>query len=135
MTNDIRWQQRFSNYKNALGRLRNAVALSEQRELNDLEKQGLIQAFEFTHELAWKVLKDYFEHQGSSDITGSRDASKEAFERGLIKDGEAWMDMIISRNQSSHTYHEATAEQILTKIIGTYHHSFVQLEETLTSRL
>jgi len=53
---DIRWQQRFANYKKALRQLQSAVELSDQRELSQLEKQGVIQAFEFTHELAWNVL-------------------------------------------------------------------------------
>jgi dipeptidase len=61
---DIRWMQRFQNYRQALARLSEAVALSRQRALSELEEQGLIQAFEFTHELAWNVLKDYLEAAG-----------------------------------------------------------------------
>ncbi|MCU0401987.1 MAG: nucleotidyltransferase substrate binding protein [Algoriphagus sp.] len=104
MNTKIRWQQRLSNYSKALRQLELAVELSKERPLSNLEEQGLIQAFEFTHELAWNVLKDYFAFQGNPDITGSRDASSEAFRRGLIEDGEGWMEMIKSRNQSSHTY-------------------------------
>ena len=89
---DIRWEQRFSNYKRALSQLINAVNLSNERELSDLEDQGLIQAFEFTHELAWNVIRDYFEYQGNSSIIGSHDASREAFQKGLIVYGEGWMD-------------------------------------------
>ena len=58
--NDIRWQQRFSNFQKALEQLEKAINLSEERELSNLEKQGLIQAFEFTHELSWNVMKDFF---------------------------------------------------------------------------
>lgn len=90
-TQDIRWQQRLANYDRALGRLTAAVELSHQRPLTDLEKQGLIQAFEFTHELAWNVMKDYLTWQGTVDITGSRDATRESFSRGLVQDGEGWM--------------------------------------------
>ncbi|SEF46462.1 Nucleotidyltransferase substrate binding protein like [Algoriphagus boritolerans DSM 17298 = JCM 18970] len=79
MNTKIRWQQRLTNYSKALRQLERAVALSRERELSDLEEQGLIQAFEFTHELAWNVLKDFFAFQGNPDITGSRDASREAF--------------------------------------------------------
>jgi nucleotidyltransferase substrate binding protein (TIGR01987 family) len=98
---DIRWQQRFSNYRLALSWLDEGVSLARQRLLSDLEKQGLIQVF--THELAWNVMKDYFAYQGTTSIMGSRDAAREAFDKGLIADGEAWMEMIKSRNQTSHT--------------------------------
>lgn len=131
MTEDIRWKQRFSNYKDALSRLTDAVELSRQRELSDLEKQGLIQAFEFTHELAWKVLKDFLVYQGISEIIGSRDAVREAFKLGLLDDGEVWMSMIKSRNESSHTYNLATAEVIVKKVIEQYHSAFIHLENLL----
>ena len=91
---DIRWMQRFQNYRQALARLANAVALSRQRALSELEQQGVIQAFEFTHELAWNVLKDYLEAQGFVDLIGSKNATREAFKNGLLEDGDAWMDMI-----------------------------------------
>jgi nucleotidyltransferase substrate binding protein (TIGR01987 family) len=71
---DIRWKQRFSNYTNALEQLQEAVDLSCERELSMLEKQGLIQAFEYTHELAWNVMKDFLEYQGNQNVKGSRDA-------------------------------------------------------------
>jgi nucleotidyltransferase substrate binding protein (TIGR01987 family) len=73
---DVRWRQRFQNYRQALSRLSDAVALSRQRPLSDLEQQGLIQAFEFTHELGWNVLKDYLEEQGVAGIIGSRNATR-----------------------------------------------------------
>jgi len=128
---DIRWQQRLSNFSKALAQLESAVNLSSQRPLSQLEKQGLIQAFEFTHELAWNLLKDYFTYQGTSNITGSRDASREAFNKQLINDGEGWMEMIKSRNQSSHTYNQATADEIAQKIIERYYPLFRQLEEKM----
>ena len=128
---DIRWKQRFQHYEQALEQLRNAILLSQQRGLTDLEKQGLIQAFEFTHELAWNVMKDYFEYQGNTGVMGSRDATREAFHRGLIKDGDGWMEMIKSRNKSSHTYNQATAEEITTKIISQYWPLFLNLQHQL----
>jgi len=121
---DIRWKQRFSNYRKALAQLGKAVDLSLQRPLSELEQQGLIQAFEFVHELAWNVIKDYFEYQGNSSITGSRDAIREAFKRNLIFDGEGWMDMIASRNKSSHTYNEETAAEIAEKVLKLYFNLF-----------
>lgn len=120
MANEIRWQQRFTNYKNALAQLASAVQLAKQRDLSDLEKQGMIQAFEFTHELAWNVMKDYFAYQGNPNITGSRDAIRESFNKGLITEGEGWMEMIKSRNQTSHTYNNKIANEIVEKIMNLY---------------
>lgn len=117
---DIRWQQRLSNYAKALDQLKQGVQLGEERSLSELEKQGLIQAFEFTHELAWNVMKDYFFFQGTSTITGSRDAVRESFQQGLIEEGEVWMEMIKSRNQTSHTYNQSVANEIVNKITKLY---------------
>ncbi len=132
---DIRWQQRFSNYKKALLHLDNAVKLSEQRALSYLEKQGVIQAFEFTHELAWNVLKDYLQDQGNQSIKGSKDGTREAFRVGLIADGEQWMAMIQSRNVSSHTYDERTAEQLVNAIIEHYFPLFESLQTEMEKYL
>lgn len=117
---DIRWKQRYSNYLRAHKQLAEAVALLQQRPLSQLEQQGLIKAFEFTQELAWNVMKDYFEYQGNTSITGSRDAIREAFRRGLVEDGNGWMDTIKSRNRSSHTYDEKTAKYLVEAISSRY---------------
>ena len=129
MNEDIRWKQRFSNFQKALATLGKAVTLSQERELSDLEEQGLIQSFEFTHELAWNVMKDYFQYQGNTEITGSRDAIREAFNKGLINNGDDWMDTIQSRNKASHTYNEATAEEIADKVKNKYLSLFLDFEE------
>lgn len=121
---DIRWEQRLGNYSSALAQLTHAVDLAAQRPLSDLEQQGLIQAFEFTHELAWQVMKDYFAFQGNPTITGSRDAVRESFNKGLIAEGEGWMEMIKSRNQSSHTYNRKVADEIIDKVVTRYHALF-----------
>lgn len=126
MTQTPRWVQRLNNYQKALGQLQNAIQLAKTRPLSDLEKQGMIQSFEFTHELAWNVMKDYFFYQGNSEITGSRDAIREAFNKGLIQDGEHWMEMIKSRNQSSHTYNQDIANDIINKIMTNYGELFSQ---------
>ena len=125
---DIRWIQRFQNYQQALARLSEAVALSHQRALSDLEEQGLIQAFEFTHELAWNVLKDYLEAQGFVELIGSKNATRQAFKNGLLQDGEAWMDMIKARNLTSHTYQDKIAEDIVKDILGRFHPALVVME-------
>lgn len=131
---DIRWVQRLANYERARLRLTSAVELAATRELSDLEKQGLIQVFEFVFELAWNVMKDYFLYQGNPAITGSRDAIRTAFKNGLIADGEGWMEMIKSRNQSAHTYNESVANEITEKILQSYHKLFAQFATDMQAR-
>lgn len=75
---DVRWKQRLENFKKAYSELKEAVELSQTRQLSKLEVQGLIQSFEYTHELAWNTLKDYFRDQGTVNITGSKDATRQA---------------------------------------------------------
>ena len=143
---DIRWEQRFSNYKKALHKLEEAVNFiehnfinrehPEDREntgniLNDLVKQGLIQSFEYTHEMAWNVMKDYAAYQGNVEIRGSRDASREAFTMGLINNGEVWMEMIRSRNKTSHTYNEEIADEIFNNVLGDYFHAFTAFRDKM----
>ena len=134
---DIRWMQRFDNFKRAFARLADAAAQAKQRKLSELEEQGLIQAFEFTHELAWNTLKDFLEARGTVKIYGSRDTTREAFAADLIVNGEAWMKMIEHRNETSHTYNEAIAnaivEAILTRYVAEFdgfQRSFLELERT-----
>lgn len=131
MVMDIRWIQRFSNYRKALSQLKAGVEISKERSLSDLEKQGIIQSFEYTHELAWKTLKDLLEYRGNSDILGSRDATREAFSYGIISNGDIWMGMIRSRNLSSHTYNQDTAEEIVKSILTNYYSEFQSLSERL----
>ncbi|MFN4220082.1 MAG: nucleotidyltransferase substrate binding protein [bacterium] len=80
----IRWIQRLENFKKAFKQFEDAVFLFQKRELSDLEKQGLIQSFEYTFELAWNLIRDYFIYQGVTDIKGSRDAFKTALKYNLI---------------------------------------------------
>lgn len=131
MTADIRWIQRLSNYSKALQQLKDALELEKERPLSELEKQGLIQAFEFTHELAWNTIKDFYENQGEAGVQGSRDASRLAFRRGLVESGETWMDMIKSRNRTSRTYDEKTAEEIVRAVRDHYFAEFIFLEKRL----
>lgn len=134
MDADVRWKQRLANYRSALDRLGEAVRLAAERPLSELERQGLIQAFEFTHELSWNLMKDWFEYQGKGDITGSRDATREAFRAGLISDGETWMEMIRSRNESSHTYNLEVAERIAASVIDKYWKLFVEFREWMEKK-
>jgi nucleotidyltransferase substrate binding protein (TIGR01987 family) len=129
MSEEIRWKQRFENYLKALETLSDAAKLADERNLSTLEEQGVIQSFEYTHELAWNVLKDYLEYQGVGNIVGSRGAVREAFRNGLIEDGETWMTMIKDRNLSSHTYDQATAQEIVTRILEEHHPAFLKMSK------
>ena len=131
MTDDIRWLQRFAYYTKALQSLSDAVVLAGERPLSKLEQLGLIQAFEFTHELAWNVLKDYLEQRGIFALIGSRDASRSAFQNGLITDGEAWMDMIKARNLTSHTYNPEVADSVTRDILVRFYPAFAALQQRL----
>ena len=126
---DIRWKQRFSNYLKAISQLKKFI---DKGDLNELEEQGLIQAFEYTYELAWNVMKDYYVfEQAVENVQGSRDAIRIAFNRGLILDGKTWMEMIESRIKSSHTYNESIAKEISTKIINSYYTCFLAFKNTM----
>ncbi len=132
---DIRWVQRFSNYRKALARLTQAVEivsaqLYKDERVDDLLKEGLIQRFEYTHELAWKLMKDYSEYQGYTEVRGSRDAFRKAFEMGLITDPR-WMESIEDRNLTSHNYDDTTAEEIYRNIVTVYYPLFVDLEKKM----
>jgi nucleotidyltransferase substrate binding protein (TIGR01987 family) len=129
MENDIRWIQRFHHFLRAFKELQEAVEYSQTKLLNKLEKQGLIQGFEYTHELSWKVIKDYLEDQGVTGLIGSKDSVRTAFRLGLISDGEIWMEMIKARNLSSHTYDIELAEEVLGMITQKFYpvfHAFAQ---------
>lgn len=129
-TSEIRWPQRLANYKKALAQLAKFI---EKGELNELEEQGLIKAFENTYELAWNVIKDFLASRGNSAIYGSRDAIREAFSTGLIDDGEGWMDMYADRNKTSHTYNEDTADEIMRNVFARYFSLFLALREKMES--
>lgn len=128
---DIRWKQRFQNYQKALAQLTDAVKLLRQRPLSDIERQGFVKAFEFTHELAWNVMKDYFLYQGITRIIGSRDATREAFQNQIIVDGDSWMEMIKTRNKAVHTYDEAVVEDVIRKTAEVYYPLFVDYEQVM----
>jgi len=144
MEKDIRWEQRFSNYIKAVDKLSQSVKYIEENFdteesledeiLDEMIKEGLIQRFEYTHELAWNVMKDYAEYQGNSSIGGSRDASREAFQLKLITNGHIWMDMITSRNKTSHTYNEETANEIYDKILKEYYPAFIEFKDIMEEK-
>lgn len=129
-----RWEQKLNNYRKALRRLAEVVNVMNVRELNDFEADGLIQRFEFTFELAWKLMKSYAEYQGvDKEIMGSRDAVRWAFDSGLITDSDVWMEMIKRRNDTSHTYDEDTATEVGLRVKDAYFQQFVRFYEKMKS--
>jgi nucleotidyltransferase substrate binding protein (TIGR01987 family) len=127
----VRWLQRLDSFRRAHLQLPSAVDLNQQRSLSELEQQGLIQAFEFTYELVWNVMKDYLRSLGNSTVTASLDSSRAAFAAELIADGESWLDMIVSRNLSSHTHNRDTANSLVYKIANSYAVLFATFERKM----
>lgn len=121
MTEIPRWEQKLQSFTMALNRLAQVVNESKKRELNEFEMDSVVQRFEFTHEIAWKVIQSYAKYQGNDTIAGSRDAARWAFENHLITNGQAWMDMIRSRNDTSHNYDSASAQTSIDSIINVYY--------------
>jgi hypothetical protein len=120
MAEDVRWQQRFSNYRRALAQLETFL---QPPGLNEREQQG------------WNTMRDLLRSQGDTSLLGSRDTLREAFRLGLVEEGETWMLMIQDRNLTSHTYNRSTAEAIAANIMGSYLPCFQQLRATLEKRL
>ncbi len=125
---ELRWKQRFEHYTKALEQLEMANKLYQTRTLSTLESQGVIQVFEVTQELSWKVLKDFLEFQGYDEIYGSKNAIRIAFNVGLLQNAEVWMDMIKSRNLMSHTYDEQEMLRIVELIFSEYRAEFETLK-------
>lgn len=134
MEEDIRWKQRFANYEKALNQFSEAILQFGENPINII-KEGIVQRFEFTHELAWKVMKDYLEYEGFQNVTGSRSATREAFNKGLLEQGQTWMDMIESRNKTVHTYDEAILQAEFIKIRNLYAPLFQKFYEKMKSFL
>ncbi len=113
---DVRWKQRFSNYKRALKQLSNAIKIVS---MSEIERAGLIQFFEMTFELAWKLMKDYLEEEGFV-VSTPREAIKIGFQIGMIKNGDIWMEALAQRNLAAHTYDEKRAVEAEKKIRDDY---------------
>ena len=125
---DILWKQRLQNFSKAFEQLEKFM---QKDSLNEFEEQGLIQCFEYNYELSWNVIKDFYEYQGETNIQGSKDAFRLAFKRGLVKNGEVWMDMVQNRALTTHTYNKATADEITKAIRDDYYPAFKDLIKKL----
>lgn len=128
---DMRWRQRFENFEKSYNLLKKYASHEIKTEL---EQAGMIQFFEMTFELAWKVMKDYLESQGYS-VKSPREVIKQAFQNELIDDGHAWIDALANRNLTAHTYNEQLAEKFLVEIKQLYLPAFGQLYERLKEEL
>lgn len=129
---DSRWKQRFQNYQKSVAYLKSEV--EQYRDTNiDVIKKGIIQSFEITHELAWKLMQDILKNEGETDILGSKSATRLAFQRGLIRDGEIWLEMIKSRNLTVHTYDNQMLGNEFHKIVEQYLPLFVAFEDRIST--
>jgi len=129
MTEDKRWQQRFDNYQKVLVQLEKFVA--KGNALSEMEGQGLIKSFEYTYELGWLTMKDYLQSLGNIDLFGSRDSIQRGFQRGLIIDGQGWMDMYKDRIKTAHTYKQETAQEVIKAITERYFTLFKDFEKRM----
>ena len=132
MSRDIPWVNHLSHYALALSLLADAVVLAKQRSLSALEQQGMIHSFENTHELSWKVLRNYLKDKGIQELYGPKDAVHAALAVGLIQEGKPWMDMILDRGQ---IYDLEVTDAIATRITSSYIHAFQKLLETFDGLL
>ena len=132
---DIRWKQRFQNFDRAFLLLRSALEERGLEQMSDLEKEGLIQRFEYSYELAWKTMKDYLEEQGTiiNPVT-PRNVIKEAFSAQIIADGQVWVDMMLHRNLLAHTYDFSKFKEVLDAVVGRYLDAQEQLHEWFLTR-
>lgn len=123
-----KWERKYRNYHKALSRLAEIVNTAKKRELNDFERDGLIQRFEFTHECAWKLMKSYAEYKDIQGIGGSKDATRYAVDLDLVENGNIWMQMIKSRNETSHNYNGDVADDVIENILNLFFPEMVKLD-------
>ena len=132
---DIQWHQRFLSFKKAFNQLERFIA---EEELNEMEEQGLIKAFEYTYELSWKTLQDLLKEKGYNDILGPKPVIEQSFQDGYIIKGKEWLKMHSSRNLTTHSYDKETADEIVLQIRENYFGLFkelqIKLEEELTGK-
>lgn len=128
---DIRWIQRFTNFRKALEKLRDAIEDYDEEIMSDLEKEGVIQRFEYTFELSWKTLQDLLAHKGYTDVRGPNPVLTQALRDGYIKGEKAWREMKEARELTSHTYDEEGANAIVSRIVDQYYDLLFSLKESL----
>lgn len=130
-----RWLQRFASFEKALRQLEKGLV---QPTFTDLEREGLIQRFEYSFELAWKTLQDFLHFQGYDSTNGPKKVIVQAAQDGYIADGHGWLEMLEDFLRTKHTYDEETAELIFTavrqryfQLLSNLHDRFVQEKQVL----
>jgi nucleotidyltransferase substrate binding protein (TIGR01987 family) len=120
---EVRWKQRFENFEKSFSLLNKYISL---KNTSEIERAGIIQFFEMTFELSWKLLKDYLEANGYI-VKSPRDSIKQAFQAEIIENGHVWLDALEDRNLTVHTYDEATAVEVEKKIREQYYPMLLNL--------
>lgn len=128
---DIRWKQRFVHFQRAFLLLEQTMTIEHP---SDAERAGLIQFFEMSFELAWKVLKDYLEEEGFT-VVSPRDTIKQAFQAGLLENGHVWIEALKDRNLTVHTYEEKIAVAVEQKIRDSYFPALLTLSRKFASKV
>lgn len=129
-----RWIERYEFFRKALGQL--VAGLAAYPDLNELEKDGAILRFEFTFGLAWKTLQDYLaQESGYVDVKGPRVVIKQAIQDGFLADGHLWLQMLLDRNELTHSYDEEKSRAVLEAISTTYVGLLTKLDKSLASKL
>ena len=126
-----KWHERLAIYKNAIDRLAEVIALSKQHPLNQFERDSLIKRFEFSYEMAWKLMISYEKENGIVEVLGSKDVIRQAFKLSIVNNGETWLEMVDARNKTSHLYDEEMATDVVDEIIYTYYPLLTELRDTM----
>lgn len=135
MNNEIRWKQRFQNFENAYNTLCRTLSRYEDAPDDEIVQMAMVQAFEFTFELAWNTMKDYLENEGFDEVKNSKQTIRTAFQAELIKDAEGWMETIQKRNLASHTYNLVILRETVEYIQNDFFPLARKLYEDLKNRL
>ena len=126
-----KWHERLAIYKNAIDRLAEVIVLSKQHPLNQFERDSLIKRFEFSYEMAWKLMISYEKENGIVEVLGSKDVIRQAFKLSIVNNGETWLEMVDARNKTSHLYDEEMATDVVDEIIYTYYPLLTELRDTM----
>ncbi|WP_448820795.1 HI0074 family nucleotidyltransferase substrate-binding subunit [Cetobacterium sp.] len=130
--NENKLKYKFEDFQKALKKLE--AALEKDAHLDELYLDGTIQRFEFVYELSWKLMKSYLEYQGT-EVVSPRETFREGFKDGIISDATEWINLMINRNKTSHTYKEETAWDIYDKIKSEYIVLFKNFEKEMREKL
>lgn len=135
MNNELRWKQRFQNFENAFNTLTRIISRYDSQPEDEVVQMAMVQAFEFSYELAWNCMKDYLENEGFFEITNPKQTIRTAFQSKLIQDAEAWMLAIKKRNLASHTYNQILLEETVSYIKNEFYPLASKLYSDLKSQL